>query len=255
MTLAKRWGWIDANPCEGIESNSETVRRRYATADELRRIAQQIQHDKTLLPLQFRFACLVELLLLTGARLSELMTAKWDQVDWARGVLTLTAHKTDRWGHRDLYLSQAAMRVLDQLRNHEEPGEHLIRGKGTGPLVGYRRMWLRMCERAEVEDLRIHDLRHTFASLLVSNGQTLGAIGELLGHRSSQTTSRYAHLIDDAARSAVEAVSGLIPQPGGSVAPHTSGPSGDPRPRSWPSSATGTGSRTPCNVLPFRPGR
>jgi len=73
--------------------------------------------------------------------------------------------------------------------------------------VGYRRMWLALLEEAGVADLRVHDLRHTFASYSLSSGQPLGVVGQLLGHRSTQTTSRYAHLVDDAARAAVERVS------------------------------------------------
>jgi integrase len=69
-------------------------------------------------------------------------------------------------------------------------------------------MWLALLEEAGVADLRVHDLRHTFASYSLSGGQTLGTVGQLLGHRSTQTTSRYAHLVDDAARAAVERVSG-----------------------------------------------
>jgi integrase len=74
-------------------------------------------------------------------------------------------------------------------------------------LVGYRRMWLALLSDAGVSDLRIHDLRHTFASYALSGGQTLGTVGQLLGHRSAQTTTRYAHLIDDAARRAVAQLS------------------------------------------------
>jgi integrase len=74
-------------------------------------------------------------------------------------------------------------------------------------LVGYRRLWLALLEEAGVADLRVHDLRHTFASYSLSGGQTLGTVGQLLGHRSTQTTSRYTHLVDDAARAAVERVS------------------------------------------------
>jgi integrase len=82
------------------------------------------------------------------------------------------------------------------------PGE-----TGEKPLVGYRRLRLALLQEAGVSDLRIHDLRHTFASYALSGGQTLGTVGQLLGHRSAQTTTRYAHLVDDAARAAVARVS------------------------------------------------
>ena len=77
----------------------------------------------------------------------------------------------------------------------------------TGPLVGYRRMWQALLEDAGIEGLRIHDLRHSFASYALSAGHTLGVVGQLLGHRSTQTTSRYAHLITETAQAAVARVS------------------------------------------------
>jgi integrase len=77
----------------------------------------------------------------------------------------------------------------------------------TGPLVGYRKLWLALLSDAGVSDLRIHDLRHTFASYALSGGQTLGTVGQLLGHRSAQTTTRYAHLITETAQAAVARVS------------------------------------------------
>ena len=74
-------------------------------------------------------------------------------------------------------------------------------------MVGYRRMWLALCQEAGIEGLRIHDLLHTFASYTLSAGHSLGVVGQLLGHRSTQTTSWYAHLVDEAARAAVARVS------------------------------------------------
>ena len=204
FALAKRWGWVDVNPCEGIESHPERRRRRYATAEELAAILSELRHLKALGGFDFRFACLIELLLLTGARLREVMLAKWDDVDLDRGVLVPRTHKTEHLTHREIVLGSAALQVIQQLREHEQPGEHLIRGEGPGPLSGYRRPWLRLLSAAGVDDLRVHDLRHTFASHLLSNGQTLGVIGELLGHRSTQTTSRYAHLIDESRRAAID---------------------------------------------------
>ena len=210
FALAKRWGWVDSNPCDGIESHPEKVRRRYATEAELTAILTELHRMKANGGLDFRFACLVQLLLLTGARLREVMLAKWDDVDWDRGVLIPRTHKTDRFSHREVVLGSAGLELLGELRSHEQPGEHLIRGKGTGPLSGYRRLWLRVLAAADVEDLRIHDLRHTFASYLLSSGQTLGVIGELLGHQSAQTTSRYAHLIDQKRREAVDATAARL---------------------------------------------
>lgn len=250
FALAKRWGWVDANPCDGIEAHPEKSRRRYATESELAAILAELSRMKTTGGFEFRFACLIELLLLTGARLREIMLAKWDDIDFDRGVLIPQTHKTEDVSHREIVLGDAALDVIRQLRTHEIPGEHLIRGKGPGPLSGYRRPWLRVLKAAEVADLRVHDVRHTFASYLLSSGQTLGVIGELLGHQSAQTTSRYAHLIDQRRKQAVDASAEILLQ-AGSNDPHTSGISASLPRRSLHSSAKGTESPLPCNVLRF----
>lgn len=254
FTLAKRWGWVDGNPCDGIEAHPEKTRRRYATDAELRALLEQVERLKAAGGFDFRFGCLVQLLLVTGARLREIMLAKWDDVDFERGLIVPRTHKTQELTHREVVLGSAGLQIVRELREHEQPGEHLIRGSGSGPLSGYRRPWLRLLAAAQIEDFRIHDLRHTFASYSISSGQTLGVIGEILGHRSAQTTARYAHLIDEHRRAAVD-VSAAALLPGGSVGRHKSEPFADPRPRSSIASARDTESPTPCNVLRFPRGR
>jgi len=214
MGLAEDWGWRPAgsNPARGVKAHPERQRRRYASADELVRLRAALQRweDAGPLAIRWRFIQLVRLLLLTGARLREVMNAQWSEIDWARGVLLVPAER-GKTGMSEVQLSDRAMAVLRDLEAAQAasggspwviPGENRSR-----PLVGYRRMWLALLQDAGVSDLRIHDLRHTFASYALSGGQTLGTVGQLLGHRSTQTTSRYAHLIDDAARRAVAQLS------------------------------------------------
>lgn len=215
MGLAEEWGWRPAgsNPARGIKAHPERQRRRYATPDELAQLRAALQRWEAAGPLamRWRFAQLVRLLLLTGARLREVMNAQWSEIDWGRGVLRVPAER-GKTGAAEVRLSDRALAILGELRS--KIGEQLPENRwiipgetGDRPLVGYRRMWLALLEEAGVADLRIHDLRHTFASYALSGGQTLGTVGQLLGHRSAQTTSRYAHLIDDAARRAVAQLS------------------------------------------------
>jgi integrase len=215
MRLAEQWGWRphNSNPCKGVKPHPERQRRRYLSPDELARLRAAMQRWEAAGPLaiRWRFIQLVRLLLLTGARLREVMEAEWSEIDWSRGVLRVPAER-GKTGASEVRLSDRALAILGELRS--KIGEQLPENRwiipgetGDRPLVGYRRMWLALLEEAGVADLRVHDLRHTFASYSLSGGQTLGTVGQLLGHRSTQTTSRYAHLVDDAARAAVERVS------------------------------------------------
>jgi integrase len=215
MRLAEQWGWRphNSNPCKGVKPHKETSRRRYMSNDELTRLRAALQRWEEAGPLavRWRFAQLVRLLLLTGARLREVMNAQWSEIDWERSVLLVPAER-GKTGAAEIQLSERAVAILRELLEAEEAmgGRCLAVIAGaerTGPLVGYRKLWLALLADAEVTDLRIHDLRHTFASFALSGGQTLGVVGQLLGHRSTQTTSRYAHLVDEAARAAVARVS------------------------------------------------
>jgi integrase len=211
MGLAEEWGWrpVGSNPARGVRAHPERQRRRYASPEELARLRAAMQRWEAAGPLaiRWRFIQLVRLLLLTGARLREVMCAEWSEIDWARGVLRVPAER-GKTGAAEVRLSDRAVEVLRALEAAAGGSRWVIPGEtGERPLVGYRRMWLALLEEAGVADLRVHDLRHTFASYSLSGGQTLGTVGQLLGHRSTQTTSRYAHLVDDAARAAVERVS------------------------------------------------
>jgi integrase len=211
MRLAEDWGWRAAgsNPARGVKAHPERQRRRYASADELARLRAALQQWESQGPLsmRWRFAQLVRLLLLTGARLREVMCAEWSEIDWGRRVLLVPAER-GKTGASEVQLSDRALAILRALEAAAGGGRWVIPGEtGEKPLVGYRRLWLALLQEAGVSDLRIHDLRHTFASYALSGGQTLGTVGQLLGHRSAQTTTRYAHLVDDAARAAVARVS------------------------------------------------
>lgn len=215
MCLAEEWGWrpVGSNPARGVKAHPERARRRYLTNDELVRLRAAMQQWEAAGPLavRWRFAQLVRLLLLTGARLREVMCAEWSWIDWERSVL-LVPEERGKTGAAEVQLSARAVAILRELLEAEEAmgGRCLAVIAGaerTGPLVGYRRLWQALCREAGIEGLRVHDLRHSFASYALSAGHTLGVVGQLLGHRSTQTTSRYAHLITETAQAAVARVS------------------------------------------------
>lgn len=215
MRLAEQWGWRahNSNPCKGVKPHKENARRRYLSNDELARLraALAVWEEAGPLAMRWRFAQLVRLLLLTGARLREVMCAEWSWIDWERSVLKVPDER-GKTGAAEIQLAPRAVEILRELLEAEATmGSRcawVIAGEDrTGPLVGYRRLWLALLREAGIEGLRVHDLRHSFASYALSGGQTLGVVGQLLGHRSAQTTTRYAHLITETAQAAVARVS------------------------------------------------
>lgn len=216
MNLAELWNLRPqhSNPCRHITANRERKRRRYLSRDELARLLVAL-HDFTVTANQLRFAQMIRLLLLTGCRVGEIQRARWDWVNLDASILVIPAaeHKTGGDGNdRVVHLPPAAVEVLHQLRKrpiHANNG-WVIAGRGNAPLVSYSELWAKLLERAGIENLRVHDLRHNWASTAISAGLTLAQIGEQLGHRSTQTTQRYAHLIDEAAAANVNKVAALL---------------------------------------------
>ena len=139
----------------------------------------------------------VRLLMLTGCRLSEIQKLRWEHVDLEAGELRLPDTKT---GARMVPLSKAATAVLSSLpRDADNPW--VIAGKKPGAhLTDLQHPWRRIRARAELDDVRIHDLRHSFASRALALGESLPMIGKLLGHTQVQTTARYAHLANESVK-------------------------------------------------------
>jgi integrase len=199
MNLAEAWGLRTdgSNPCRHVKKYREVKRERYLTKEELQRLgAAMIQRDKIESP----FALVaIGLLLLTGARLTEILTLKWDCVDLENEVMRLPDSKT---GPKLIYLNDAAIRLLRAMpRMAANP--FVIAGKKPGArLINLQKPWRRIRAAAGLEDVRIHDLRHSFASVAAGAGASLPMIGKLLGHTQPATTARYAHLAADPVRAA-----------------------------------------------------
>lgn len=213
FNLAEVWGLRPehSNPCHRVPRHPERLRRRYLSRDELGRLLAALD-PFAITPVRWRFTQLIRLLLLTGCRVSELLAAQWCWLDQEAAILRLPpeAHKTGNSGNeRIVHLPPAAISILEGLRLRSN-NQWIIAGEGNGHLIGYSKMWRELLAAAGITDLRIHDLRHSFASFGVSAGLSLPQIGGLLGHASPQTTARYAHLVDETAADAAAKVAELI---------------------------------------------
>jgi integrase len=150
---------------------------------------------------------LIKLLIFTGARLSEILTLEWDQVDIERGEARLADSKT---GRKTIHLSLPALVIPADLPRLAENPRVIPGNKPGSHFIGVQRPWQRIRTAAGLHGLRIHDLRHAFASVAASSGPALPIIGKLLGHTQAATTQRYAHLAADPVKAAAQDVAGRI---------------------------------------------
>jgi integrase len=205
FTLAEKWGERadGSNPCRHVERYAERKRERMLSADEFGRLADAL---KTCAKSPYIVAA-IKLLIFTGARLSEILTLEWDWIDFQRGEARLPDSKT---GAKTLHLPAPAMSVLGDLPR-VEGNPYVIVGNVAGArLVNLEKPWRAIRKAAGLDDLRLHDLRHAFASVAASSGMGLPIIGKMLGHTQAATTHRYAHLASDPVKAAAATVAGKI---------------------------------------------
>jgi integrase len=209
FNLAELWGLRPdgSNPCRHVEKYPEKKRERYLSRDELARLGEVLrQCEMDGIESQAAINA-IRLLILTGCRLGEIMTLKWEYVDLETGALHLPDSKT---GAKTVHIGLPAIDALKAIERLPH-NPWVITGTLPGAhLTDLQPPWQRIRKRAGLEDVRIHDLRHTFASVAVANGQGLPMIGKLLGHSQVQTTARYAHLAADPVKNAANHVSGEI---------------------------------------------
>jgi integrase len=219
------------NPFSGVERHDEVARERFLTSEELLRLGEALRTAETVgLPWSldankptskhlakaenrrtitdpFAVAA-IRLLIFTGARLREILHARWEDVHLELGILRLKNTKEGK--NKSIYLSSFAVTILERLPR-VEANAYVIPGRKDGaPRADLKRPWAAIVQAAKLDDVRLHDLRHTFAS--IGAGESLGLlmIGRLLGHSQPQTTSRYAHLDADPARGAANAIGGKL---------------------------------------------
>lgn len=209
FNLAIAWGLRpdNTNPCRHIQRFKEKKRERLLAADEFARLGNALdaaEQNQSELP---SFIAMVRLLILTACRLGEIQNLEWAHVDLEAGCLRLPDSKT---GAKIVPLGQAAIDLLADLPRGPFT-KYVCPGlKPDKPLNGVHRPWYRIREVAELPDLRLHDLRHAWASLAASEGLSLPIIGAVLGHARPETTARYAHLLNEPLRQAADLVSNKI---------------------------------------------
>jgi integrase len=203
--LAAKWKvpGITRNPTGGIELGQEAHRNRFLSREEAQRLVDAITVDENRTA-----ANAILLLMLTGARRNEITQAKWEHVLWNERKLLVPLSKSGkpRW----IALSTSAMSLLDSIPKLAGCG-HIFPSPITGrPCPSLWFPWRRIRARAGLQDVRLHDLRHSFASFLVNEGVSLYVVQALLGHANARTTQRYAHLASDTLSDATEIVDGIV---------------------------------------------
>ncbi len=190
------------NPCTGIRRYRRRHRERFLNDDEIRRLSRVLDARLSQQPL---LVAVVRLLLLTGCRKSEVLTLKWS--DYREGRLCLSDSKT---GPRTVWLSSPARTLIDGLPRKGRwmfPSPRRQDHLSTAPLD---RFWWAIRKEAKIEDVRCHDLRHTYASVALAHGETVLTIGRLLGHNDPTTTLKYTHLADASIHEAAEALVSVL---------------------------------------------
>ncbi len=191
-----------SNPCRGIRRYRRKGRERFLSDEEIRRLSGRLKAHEDRWPQQ---VALVRLLLLTGCRKGELLTLQWS--DYREGHLFLRDAKT---GPRTVWLSAPARHILDAL---DRGGRWVFRASQADrppSSCWLDRFWTRVRAEADLYDARLHDLRHTHASLALRQGETVLAIGRLLGHRNAETTLKYIHFADAMVQDAAETVGAVL---------------------------------------------
>ncbi len=212
--LSKFMNWLEAqnlrpkhsNPCEDIKRFKENRRERFLTQVELDRLGRALA-DAERGGENIYVTAAIRLLILTGARLSEIVTLKWDYVDVERGLVFLPKSKT---GAKPIFLNETSIQVLNTLPRIEGNPYVIVGAVSGSHLVNLQKPWRRIRDRAGLNEIRLHDLRHSFASFAAAQGASLLMIGKLLGHTQLRTTQRYAHLVADPVRNVAENVGNRI---------------------------------------------
>ncbi|MEX2166522.1 MAG: site-specific integrase [Methyloceanibacter sp.] len=209
--LSKFFGWAEkrglrpdgSNPCRHVEKYREESRERFLSQAELGRLGDALnsaERDKSCSPW---IIAAIRLLALTGARRNEILTLRWEHVSEEHKCLMLPDSKT---GRKAVHLNAPALALLQTIPRLEGNPNVICGEKPGHHLVNLEKPWRRIRKAAELDDVRLHDLRHSFASVAASGGQSLVVIGKLLGHSQPATTARYAHLADDPVKAASDAV-------------------------------------------------
>lgn len=230
FSYAVKHGYIDSSPRAGVQLYADGKGKRYLSPAEFQQLGDAMREAETVgLPWQFNEGvkekhrpkkaenqrevisphaiAAIRLLMLTGCRLSEILKLQWGDVDFNRGLLDLSDSKT---GAKEVLLGAAALKVLADIPRIKGNPYVIVGEAKDKPRSDLKRPWKRITTHAGLPGLRLHDLRHSFASVGVASGMGLPIVGKLLGHASPSTTARYAHIAEDASRRALNTIESTI---------------------------------------------
>jgi integrase len=208
FNLAKKWGEPGSakNPTAGLKTAPDVCRERFLSHEEARRLLEVLDTDENRVA-----ASAIKLLLFTGARRNEVTHARWEFVNWEKRTLLVPRAKSGR--PRSIHLNSAAVELLKSIPR-VDGNPYIFPSPVTGrPSPSLHFPWFRIRDRAGLLDVRLHDLRHSFASFLVNQGVSLYVVQGLLGHTQARTTQRYAHLANDTLSDAAEVIRNVVLHP------------------------------------------
>ena len=216
FNMAISWEILDKNPAQGIKKFPEHKRERYLSKDEINALMKALDSEKNHMS-----ANIIKLIFLTGSRKSEVLSARWQDFEgdvWAKPAFLTKQNKSSR-----IPLSHDAMSIIKRMKKEIVSDQELesldedsivsseqylfYNTKTKTHQKDIKRFWASVCKKASIKNATIHDLRHTFASVLVNNGVGLEVIGKLVGHSNIRTTQRYSHLADKALKEAANLMS------------------------------------------------
>ena len=219
LNLAIQWEFLEKNPLKGIELYMvDNQVENYLDTDQLARLVEVLRTDENRM-----VCCIVMFLISTGARLNEALTATWKNVSIEGGVWKVDASLSKSKRSRSIPLNDSALWVLDQLDSKGKsaylfPSPAKAKDDKDAAYTTITRAWYRLRKKAKVPNVRLHDLRHSFASMLVSGGRSLYEVQQILGHSDPKVTMRYAHLSAKALQEAANAAPVIVPKAVGKAA-------------------------------------
>lgn len=199
FNLAEKWEIIDKTPARYISKlEDNNHKERYLDEDETERLLMALKNCKsTVIP------DIIEFLILTGARKSEVVNLPWIEIDFNNGLWVIPPERNKAKTRKTIPLSQGAINIMERRKDNESG--YVFPNPKTGiPIKHFHNTWDRIRKNAGIPDVRIHDLRHNFASLLINSGRSLYEVQKLLGHSDISTTQRYAHLTQNTLKDATE---------------------------------------------------
>lgn len=206
FNLAEKWEMIDKSPAINVSKVPDNNHKeRYLNQEETKMLLKELKNCKSRV-----VSDIIEMLILTGARRSEVVGLRWEELDLESGLWTIPPERNKAKTRKVIPLSQGALRILETRKGNQS--EYVFPSTRTGePCKNFYRTWDKIRKRAGIPDVRIHDLRHNFASLLINSGRSLYEVQKLLGHADISTTQRYAHLNQNTLKDATEIVSTQLP--------------------------------------------